>query len=61
MNQPHNEDDIEAYYGEMYDGDMNEEFDEENTKFHKVKIQPFHQEIKIHPYHQPLNIHPYPC
>ena len=32
MNQPHNEDDIEADYGEMYDGDMNEEFDEENTK-----------------------------
>ena len=32
MNQLHNEDDIEADYGEMYDGDMNEEFDEENTK-----------------------------
>ena len=32
MNQPYNEDDIEADYGEMYDGDMNEEFDEENTK-----------------------------
>ena len=32
MNQPHNEDDSEADYGEMYDGDMNEEFDEENTK-----------------------------
>ena len=32
MNQPHNKDDIEADYGEMYDGDLNEEFDEENTK-----------------------------
>ena len=40
MNQPHNEDDIEADYGEMYDGDMNEEFDEENTKHPRSQDSP---------------------
>ena len=52
INEEHNED---GDYGEMEDGDMNEKFDEENTK------HPYHQEVKIHPYHQSLNIHPYPC
>ena len=40
MNQLYNEDDIEADYGEMYDGDMNEEFDEENTKHPRSQDSP---------------------
>ena len=40
MNQLHNEDDIEADYGEMYDGDMNEEFDKENTKHPRSQDSP---------------------
>ena len=40
MNQQHNEDDIEADYGEMEDGDMNEKFDEENTKHPKNQDSP---------------------
>ena len=55
MNQLHNEDDIDADYGEMYDGDM------KNLMKRTLKIHPYHQPLNIHPYHHPLNIHPYPC
>ena len=40
MNQSHNEDDIEADYGEMYNGDMNEEFDGEDTKHPRSQDSP---------------------
>ena len=40
MNQPYYEDDTEADYGEMYDGDVNEEFDEEVTKHPRSQDSP---------------------
>ena len=54
MNQPHTEDDIEADYGEMYDGDMNEEFDEENTK------TPIPSTIQYSPIPSPTQYSPIP-
>ena len=53
MNQLHNEDDIEADYGEMYGGDMNEEFDEEDTKHPRSQDSPIPSTTQYSPIPMP--------